>query len=310
MSKIAVLFAGQGAQKPGMGRDLLAGSSAARAMMGRLKAVLPEVETMCTDMPGEELNLTKNTQPAVFATDLMAYAAFSEAGFPVAAMAGFSLGEYAALCAADVLTAEAAMDLVVRRAVWMQECADEHPGNMVALLGADEQTIQGIIHSIHTDHLLTPVNYNCPGQTVIAVAAGVTDDLLRACKERRVRAIKLAVSGAFHCRYMERAASQISDYLAPLHLNQPSVPLYANATAEPYEELTMKDVLASQTMRPVLFSKTIEAMLASGIDTFVEVGPGSTLSGFVKRMSSSAAIHHICDCATLTETLAALKKEA
>jgi len=307
MSKTALLFAGQGAQKPGMGRSLTEQSPEAAAILKKAGSVCGNIEYMCTSMPAGELNQTINTQPAVFAVDMMAWSAFQSLGVEVSAMAGFSLGEYAALAASGVMEFERVMELVIRRAQWMQECAESYPGGMAAVLGTDEETINEIIHIIHTSDVLLPVNFNCPGQTVVAGELNALDAFIGACKEKKIRTVRLPVNGAFHTSLMREAAEKIGAFLHSVTLAEPEVTLYSNVTGLPYETQGMKERIAEQTMRPVQFQKMIEHMIQSGITRFVEVGPGRTLSGLVRRIDKSVSVYNVSDQETLEKTADELK---
>lgn len=307
MSKIAVLFSGQGAQKEGMGEGL-AGGKAAQAVFSSLETIRPDIRSLCFSAPKEELDLTLNTQPAVFAMSMAAYAQFAEAGIPIAAMAGFSLGEYAALAASGVLSLEDAFSVVCRRAEWMQACAEAHPGGMAAVLGKDEASILSLIAETEGEGILLPVNYNCPGQIVVAGDEDRLSAFLSLCKANRIRAIRLATNGAFHSSHMEEAAKQIGTLIAPMDFHSPRTVLYSNVTGLPYEPdpKRQKQLLAAQTKSPVRFSQILTHMADTGIDTFLEIGVGSTLAGFVKRTLKGAKALSIDSMDSLKAALAEL----
>lgn len=301
LTKRAILFAGQGAQKTGMGEELYNASPAAKKIFDRAEKLLPGIKEMCFSGEQEVLNQTVNTQPAVYTVDVAAFAAYREAGGLMDAAAGFSLGEYAALCCTGVFSFEQGLDLVIRRAVWMQEAAEEAGGGMAAVLGKTGQEVDEIVSSVRGEGILQAVNYNCPGQTVVAGDADNLDKFLAYCKENRIKAVRLPVSGAFHSVAMEGVTQKIVEAFEGMELYSPEVPVYSNMLARPYEADEIKETLAAQTASPVYFEQILKNMLAGGFDTFVEVGPGSTLAGFVRRTDKEAAVYNVNDAQTLEQ---------
>lgn len=308
MDRIAVVFAGQGAQKPGMGRSLYEHVPEARAIFDEAETIMPGILKMCFEGPKDVLDETVNTQPCVLTCDVAAWAAFSTLGIRPYAGAGFSLGEYAALCAAGVVNFSTALKIVIRRAQWMHEEAQAVPGGMAAVLGLEAKEVEDIVHLVRQSGVLRPVNYNCPGQTVVAGDTAELDALISYGKEHRLKIRPLAVSGAFHTERMHEAARKTGEYIEALDFAEPEFILYANRTAVPYEAgPDMKETLSSQTENPVLFEQIVRNLLDEGVATFVELGPGTTLSGFIKRMDRSARIMHVDDYDSLLLTKEALK---
>lgn len=304
MGKIAFLFAGQGAQYPGMGKSLTEISPKAASLFELVDSIRPGTSCQCFVGDPAELTQTANTQPCVFTVDLAAAYALEEAGVHADVAAGFSLGEMAALTFAGSFSEKDGFSLVCRRGELMQEAAQEHPSAMAAVLKLKDETVEQLCAGFPDVY---PVNYNCPGQLVVA---GGTEHLEQFCElaaEAGGRAKKLAVGGGFHSPFMEQAASAYLQELLRIGVNPPRIPVYGNRTAAPYEE-NREIMLAEQMKNPVLWTKTVERMAADGVDTFVEVGPGKTLSGLVKRILPHAAVYRVEDAATLEETIQALRK--
>lgn len=304
MGKIAFLFAGQGAQYPGMGKSLTEISPKAASLFELADSIRPGTSRQCFEGDPAELTQTANTQPCVFTVDLAAAYALEEAGVYADVAAGFSLGEMAALTFAGSFSEKDGFSLVCRRGELMQEAAQEHPSAMAAVLKLKDETVEQLCAGFPDVY---PVNYNCPGQLVVA---GGTEHLEQFCElaaEAGGRAKKLAVGGGFHSPFMEQAASAYLQELLRIGVNPPRISVYGNRTAAPYEE-NREIMLAEQMKNPVLWTKTVERMAADGVDTFVEVGPGKTLSGLVKRILPHAAVYRVEDAATLEETIQALRK--
>lgn len=280
MGKIAFLFAGQGAQYPGMGQDLYVNSPAAKEAFEMAEALRPGTLEMCFSGASESLNQTINTQPCLFIADLAAALAAREKGLRADGAAGFSLGELAAAAFCGMLSFEEAFKAVCRRAELMDEASKQNPGKMFAVLKLAAPQVEAVCQGLAA----YPVNYNCPGQTVAASSLEAADGFCQAVKEAGGRAMPLKVSGAFHSPFMGGASGEFRKYLEGVALKAPALPLYANKTAQPYREEEAKDTLAGQIASPVLWQKTIENMAQGGFDRFIEMGPGKTLSGLVSRI--------------------------
>jgi len=301
-----VLFAGQGAQKPGMGKSLYDNVDASRKVFEAAEKVVPGIKELCFDAGQEELNKTVNTQPCVFVVDMAAYAAFENAGLKAGAGAGFSLGEYAALAASGVLPFENTLKLVIKRAEWMEHAAAEHAGGMAAVLGKSAEEVEKITGEVRTGGVLAAVNYNCPGQTVVAGDEEQLGKLLEFAKQNKIRCMRLPVGGAFHTERMSDAVENIYGAVAGMDFKEPSFVLYSNKTAEPYEKDGFKRTLADQTMFPVRFEQIIRNMTGQGFDTFVELGQGNTLTGFIKRIDKQLTALNISDNDSLVQAKAVL----
>ncbi len=303
MGKTVFLFAGQGAQYPGMGRDLYESSPAARAVFDAAERLRPGTIRQCFEGTAEELAVTANTQPCLFAMDLACAEALREAGIDAGAAAGFSLGEVAAVAFTGILGFDDAFRLVCRRAELMQDAAETNPGAMDAVLRLDASVIEQLAGKYA--HVF-PVNYNCPGQTVVS---GIPEELAAFEADvaaARGRTVRLKVGGAFHSPFMEEAARGLSGYMAQLAFAAPRIPLYANTNAEPYGDAA--ELLALQVKTPVRWQRTIERLIEEGYTDFIEVGAGKTLTGFMGKIDGTKRALHVENQETLAAALAALKE--
>jgi len=295
MGKVAFVFAGQGAQSVGMGKDLYNNLQAAKNIFDMAGK---KVKDLSFNGSAEELNITVNTQACLFAMDLACARALNEKGIFADGVAGFSLGEIPAIAYAEIMKDKAAYEFVSLRAKAMQECAEENKGLMFAVLKLSDADVQNICTSIEKAY---PVNYNCPGQIVVACAEHSADEIQRCVAQKGGKSIKLAVSGAFHSPFMEKASQKIKEYLANKELPAMRISVYSNVTANIYEN--PKELLAKQVISPVLWQKSIENMIADGFDIFVEVGAGKILSGLIKKINSDVRILNVCDMASLESTV-------
>ncbi|MBQ1517963.1 MAG: ACP S-malonyltransferase [Clostridia bacterium] len=295
MGKIAFVFSGQGAQYTGMGKELYDCSPAAKAVFDMADSVREGTSAQCFEGAQEVLNRTVNTQPCVFAADLAAAAAVKEKGITPDYVAGFSLGEIAALGFSGILSYEEAFKLVCRRGELMDISAHEREGTMVAVLKLAPQKVEEIAAGFQDTY---PVNYNSPAQTVVATSVENADKLADAVKEEKGRAVKLAVSGAFHSPFMNSASIGLAEYLDGVTLGTPDMPVYSNVTAQPYSG-DYKELITKQVINPVQWQKTIENLVAEGVDTFIEVGVGKTLSGLIKKINSDVRVFNVENKETL-----------
>ncbi|MDY5275431.1 MAG: ACP S-malonyltransferase [Atopobiaceae bacterium] len=282
MAGVAFLFAGQGSQKPGMGKALFDSSEAAKKVFDGVDAVRPGTASQCFEGTKEELGQTINTQPCVFATDLAAAAALEDLGVHPNVVAGHSLGEVAALTFAGAFSLEEGTRLIEVRAQAMADCTAKHPGAMRAVLKLDAAKVEELAHEAGE---AWPVNYNSPQQTVVAGSAEACEKLDGLVKAAGGRSMKVAVSGAFHSPYMAEATEALAAYLETNPVHAPKLPVLANRTGETYPEdvAEIAALLSEQVSNPVKWTAELHAMQDAGIDTFIEVGPGHTLTGLVKR---------------------------
>ena len=289
MGKIAFVFSGQGAQYSGMGKALYDASPAAKAVFDMADSLREGTSRQCFEGTMEELTQTVNTQPCVFTADLAAARALQEAGFNPDCVAGFSLGEIAALAFAGVLSDEEAFLLVCKRGELMDKAAKAHPGAMAAVMKIPPETVEAVCARFDKTY---PVNYNSPAQTVVATTSENADAFCAAVKEAGGRAKLLPVSGAFHSPFMADAAAGLADYMRDIPFSDPQLPLYSDYTAQPYAG-DYKELVRAQVENPVRWQAIIEHMAAQGVDTFIEVGVGKTLQGLIKRILPDAKAYKV-----------------
>jgi len=292
MGKTAFIFPGQGAQYVGMGKDFYETMPICKEVFEQANAASGlDVTGLCFE-ENEKLNITEYTQIAMVATEVAILKAVQEKGIRADVTAGLSLGEYAALVACNAMKMNDVFKLVRKRGIYMQEAVPTG-GAMVAVLGLDTQKIEEVLSGI--DGIITIANYNCPGQIVITgeeKAAGIASEKLMEVGAKRC--IPLNVSGPFHSPLLQGAGKKLAEELREIELNSIAIPYITNVTADYVaDKEDIKELLEKQVSSSVRWQQTIERMLADGVTTFVEIGPGKTLSGFVKKISKEATVINI-----------------
>jgi len=281
------LFSGQGSQRPGMGADLWEIAEIAETFSCASDVFGMDVKKLIMEGSQEELDKTRNAQAALVALSVGIARALGARGVDPSAVAGFSLGQISALAISGMLGVEETFELAEARAALMEEAAENHPGAMCALLGADEAAVSDLCGSCAHDDVLVAANFNCPGQIVIS---GSKPAIARAQEEwtaKKKRSSLLATSGAFHSPLMQEAADDFARYLDKVEFSQPTIPLICNVDARPLRAEFAAQHLAQHLIRPVLFEQSVSLLRDAGAETFVEIGFGGVLTGLVKRIERS-----------------------
>lgn len=305
---LVFMFSGQGSQYVGMGKELYENYEAAKKVLNEADQILAfDLKDMIFNGPKEELNNTKNTQPAIYTVSAMVKAVLNENGLQAAAAAGHSLGEYSALHAAGVLSFEDGLKLVRRRGELMDQADLDGKGTMAAVIGLADEEVEAVLKEV--DGIVTVANYNSPGQVVISgevEAVGAAEKKLAEKGAKRV--IPLSVSGAFHSPLMEPAKEELKNTIEAVDFKDAQIPLIANVTADYVKNRSeIKAALIKQLNNSVRWVETIELFKKDGYQDYVEVGPGRVLKGLMRRIDRSLNAYNVEDEKSLKKTLKKLK---
>ncbi|MGN0505968.1 MAG: ACP S-malonyltransferase [Lachnospiraceae bacterium] len=282
MGKIAFVFSGQGDQYPGMGKKLAEKYSVAASVYSLCDSVRPGTSVQCFEGSEDELKETENTQPCLFATELAAASVLTEKGITPDAVAGFSLGEAVAATVSGIFDAETGFRLVCRRGELMQRESEKYDTSMAAVVKLTSERVMEVCGKYSEVY---PVNFNCPGQITVSGLSSQMKDFYNDVKAAGGRAVPLKVKGAFHSPFMLKAADSFAAELAGVKINKSTVTLYSDMTAEPYTD-DVAGLLSKQICNPVQWEKLVRRMIADGIDTFIEIGPGRTLTNMIMKISN------------------------
>lgn len=308
MRELCFVFPGQGSQYVGMGRNMYEKYERARKVFEKASETLGyDVASLCFNGPEEELNRTTRTQPCILTVSIAIYKVLIDKGLRPSVTAGHSLGEYSALVAAGVLDLDKALILTEKRGQFMQEAVPEGKGLMAAILGLQRKEVDEICLSVRSGYVV-PANYNCPGQIVIAGEKKAVEEAISLAKEAGAkRAVPLSVSVPSHCALMAEASERLAQLLKDIDFHSPSVPVVNNADALFLNNVeSIKSSLVRQLNSPLLWEDSIKAIIDSGIETFVEVGPGKVLSGLIRRIDPKVNVLNVEDNASLEKTLSSL----
>lgn len=313
MAKTAFVFPGQGSQTVGMCKEFYDNYACAKKVFEEADEALGfSIAKMCFEGPEDQLRLTMNTQPAILTCSIAVLAVLRENGLNCQIAGGHSLGEYSALVAAGSLSLADTVRSVRKRGQFMQEAVPVGEGAMAAVMGLEPETIDAICRKVEAEcgEAVQAVNFNCPGQVVIAGAAGAVTKAIDALKEAGARrAVSLPVSAPFHSTLMRPAAARLKEVLDEVEFHDAKFPVVANVTAKPVTKAEeIRSLLVQQAASPVKWEMSMRYMLGEGFDTFVEVGPGKVLTGFTRKIDRTANALNVEDMDSLEKTLAYFKE--
>lgn len=311
MGKIAFLFAGQGSQAPGMGKELAENFPCADKVFDEASEALGfDVKDMIFNGDKETLMITENTQPTIVTMSVAALRILEEKGIKADIVAGLSLGEYTAHVASGSLEFKDAVKLVRKRGKYMQEEVPVGKGAMAAILGLDADTVREVTKKASAVGICTGANFNCPGQIVVSGEVDAVSECCKIATEMGAkRAIMLDVSAPFHCKLLVGAGEKLAKEMGNVTVNDMKIPVITNVTADYIKNKEdIKGLLKDQVSNSVLWEESIRRMINDGVDTFIEIGPGKALTGFMKKIDKSVRVFNVEDMASLEKTLEGLNQ--
>ncbi len=309
MSKVAFIFPGQGAQYVGMGKEIASSySSSKRVFEEASDKIGLDLSKMVFDGDEENLKITENTQPAILTASIACLSPILERGIKPDFVAGLSLGEYTAHVASGTFSFADAVFVVKKRGKFMQEAVPEGVGTMAAILGLSQEQVIESCNEASRAGIVEPANFNCPGQVVIAGEVGAIELAIQIAKEKGAkRAMTLAVSAPFHCSMLKPAGEKLKEALEDVSLKAMQIPLVSNVDGELIQDQGgVYERLIKQVSQSVLWEKSVMTLLDQGVDTFLEVGPGKVLTGFVKKISKEVTTLNVENLETLHHALKTL----
>lgn len=306
MSKIAFVFSGQGAQYIGMGKELYYNFDCAKNVFDKAtKALGFDIPEMIFDGDEETLKITENTQPAIVVTSIAAYEVLKEKGIKPDYVAGLSLGEYSAHISSGTIEFSDALKLVKKRGKYMQEAVPEGVGTMAAIIGLSNDEVVELCRDACLYGVVEPANFNCPEQVVVSGEVAAVDKAMElSVLKNAKKTVKLAVSSPFHCSMLRMAGENLEKELDNVEIRDFNIPIVTSVTGEIINNKSqIKELLVNQVSKSVQWEKAINTLIKKGVDTFIEVGPGRVLSGFIKKIDKDLTILNVEDMKSLEKTL-------